>query len=105
MCRVCGVSRQGYYDWCDRPLSNRDTENRALKSKIRIAHKQSWGTYGSPRITAELRQQGLSVSKNRVARLMKLVEPPVCFLSNYSYCPSPALSIPASQISRRDRTS
>jgi putative transposase len=71
MCRVLGVSRQGYYDWKKRPPSKRELENRALKAKIRIAHAQSRGTYGSPRITKELREDGEEVGKNRVARLMQ----------------------------------
>lgn len=69
-CEVLDVSRSGYYAWLDRPLSNRDKENLELIDRIRSIHEESDGTYGSPRITAELRSEGVSVSENRVARLM-----------------------------------
>jgi transposase InsO family protein len=70
-CEVLEVSRSGYYDWIDRPISNRDKENQELVGRIRSIHNESNGTYGSPRITAELRSEGKMVSENRVARLMK----------------------------------
>lgn len=69
-CEVLDVSRSGYYAWLDRPLSNRDKENLELIERIRSIHEESDGTYGSPRITAELRSEGVSVSENRIARLM-----------------------------------
>jgi transposase InsO family protein len=71
MCRVLEVSRSGYHAWLARPQSNRGAENEALVEEIREIHKERRGTYGSPRITAELRDRGRRVGKNRVARLMK----------------------------------
>jgi len=71
MCRVLNVSRQGYYDWKKRKLSNRELRNRVLKAKIRVISAESRQTYGCPRITAELHAQGETVGKNRVARLMQ----------------------------------
>ena len=70
-CEVLEVSRSGYYEWIDRPISKRDKENQELIARIRSIHVESDGTYGSPRITAELRSEGKMVSENRVARLMK----------------------------------
>lgn len=70
-CKVLEVSRSGYYEWIDRPISNRDKENQELIERIRSIHDESDETYGSPRITAELRSEGKIVSENRIARLMK----------------------------------
>jgi putative transposase len=71
LCKVLNVSRSGYYDWRDRPLSVRARENAALSSKIREIHERSRETYGSPRIHAELRSIGVRCSRKRVARLMR----------------------------------
>ena len=71
LCRVLGVSRSGYYAWCRRPVSRRTRANRRLVVAIRAAHSASRGTYGSPRIHAELRAQGEPCGRHRVARLMR----------------------------------
>jgi putative transposase len=71
LCRVLKVSRSGYYDWKDRPLSRRDQENVALMQKIREIHDRSRRTYGYPRVHAELRALGVRCSRKRVARLMR----------------------------------
>ena len=71
MCRVLQVSRSGYYSWRSRKESPRDVCNRLLLSQIRLAHVRSRRTYGSPRITDELKRRGIVCSKNRVARLMR----------------------------------
>lgn len=71
-CRVLRVSRSGYYEWCDRPVSDRARENELLVKYIEQIHTDSRGTYGSPRVHAELRLGlGLSVNRKRVARLMR----------------------------------
>ena len=54
LCRVLQVSRSGYYDWKDRPPSKRDRENAALTCRITEIHERSRGTYGYPRVHAEL---------------------------------------------------
>ncbi len=73
LCRVLRVSRSGYYDWKDRPPSERDSENTALLEKIMEVHERSRGTYGYPRVHAELRALGMRCSRKRVARLMRKV--------------------------------
>jgi putative transposase len=71
-CRVLKVSRSGYYEWCSRPPSARDEENELLLKHIRAIHADSRGTYGWPRVHAELTLGlGLPVNRKRVARLMR----------------------------------
>jgi putative transposase len=71
-CRVLKTSRSGYYDWAARPESARETENRQLVKMIREIHEESRFSYGSPRVTAELRLGlGLAVNRKRVERLMR----------------------------------
>lgn len=72
MCRVLGVSRSGYYAWRQRPPSERERADQELAQWIQAAHERSRGTYGSPRVHAELKAQGRRVGHNRVARLMRL---------------------------------
>ena len=71
MCKVLKVSRSGYYYWLKRRPSRWDLENGRLIVKIPQIHQQSNQTYGSPRITMQLRDQQIKVSRPRVARLMK----------------------------------
>jgi transposase InsO family protein len=71
-CRVLGVSRSGYYDWLGRPPSAREEANTLLLKQITGIHEQSRGTYGWPRIHAELvLGLGVEVNHKRVARLMR----------------------------------
>jgi putative transposase len=71
-CRVLRVSRSGYYEWRDRPQSSRVQENELLVKYIEQIHADSRGTYGSPRVHAELTLGlGLSVNRKRVERLMR----------------------------------
>jgi transposase InsO family protein len=70
LCRVLEVSRAAYYRWKNQPLSPRAEANLALLGKIRKAHTDSDGKYGSPRIHAELKDQGVRASRGRIARLM-----------------------------------
>lgn len=72
MCRVCDISRSGYYAWRQREKSRRQKENERLVEKIKNVYAFNRKVYGSPRITEELKAQGLCCGKNRVARLMRL---------------------------------
>ncbi|UIJ64121.1 IS3 family transposase [Amycolatopsis acidiphila] len=71
-CRVLNVSRSGYYDWRDRPISERDRDNELLLKHVEQIHADSRQTYGSPRVHAELTLGlGLPVNRKRVERLMR----------------------------------
>lgn len=70
MCRVLGVSSSGFYAWRERAPSKRSQRDRALTIVIADAHRQSRGTYGSPRVHAELEALGFEAGRNRIARLM-----------------------------------
>lgn len=71
MCRALAVSPAGYYAWRDRPESRRARQNRTLLATIRVIHRASRETYGSPSIWEALSKQGHAVGKHRVARLMR----------------------------------
>jgi putative transposase len=71
MCRVLGVSRSGFYDWVKREPSTRSEANAVLLQVIREVHHESDGTYGAPRVHAELDERGPPASLNRVARVMR----------------------------------
>ena len=58
MCRVLGVSPSGFYAWRHRPLAARRVADVHLRAHIAAAHGVSQGTYGVPRIHAELTAQG-----------------------------------------------
>ena len=72
MCRVLEVSTSGYYAWRSRAQSARARADAALTERIQQIHEMSRGTYGAPRIHAELRAQGVAVGRERVSRLMRL---------------------------------
>ena len=74
LCQALGVSTSGYYDWrerLERP-ARRTMFDEFLTEQIREIHTQSRGTYGSPRVHAELvLGEGIQVGKKRVERLMR----------------------------------
>ena len=70
--RVLKVSASGYYAWRSRPTSARATADADLTRHIRTIHAGSHGTYGAPRVHAELKADGLSVGRKRVSRLMRV---------------------------------
>jgi putative transposase len=72
LARVLGVSRAGYYAWASRPPSQRTLTDAYLAQQVRTIHARSRGTYGAPRVHAELRL-GLDIhlGRKRVARLMR----------------------------------
>lgn len=71
MCRVLQVSASGYYAWRDRAPSQRAIDNAVLIERIRTVYTESDATYGMPRVRAELIDQGMKISRKRVARLMR----------------------------------
>ncbi|MDO9713942.1 IS3 family transposase [Paracraurococcus lichenis] len=70
LCEVLEVSPAGYYAWRGRPESGRTTANRELLGEICRVHEASRGRYGSPRVHAALRAEGVRAGQHRVARLM-----------------------------------
>ena len=70
MCRVLGVSTSGYYGWRGRQPSIRAQQDTLMLAGIRAIHERSHGTYGVPRIHAQLSAQGTHVGRKRIARLM-----------------------------------
>ena len=71
MCELLGVSPAGYYVWLNRSPSVREQADRVLRNRIVDIHTRSRGTYGAPRIHAELLAEGVAVGRKRVARLMR----------------------------------
>src|SRR5215468_2447787 len=73
LCQVLDVSPSGYYDWQKRHQtpSARARQNQSLSQQIKTIHAQSRQTYGSPRVTDQLRKDGHQHGRNRIARLMK----------------------------------
>ena len=69
-CELLQVSRSAFYDWHEHIPSARALSDAELTEKIRAIHAASKGTYGAPRMHAELAAQGLHVGRKRVARLM-----------------------------------
>jgi putative transposase len=68
------VSSSGYYAWLKRSRSTRAREDAILTGRIRQIHLRSRGTYGAPRIHAELADEGMHVGRKRVARLMQAAD-------------------------------
>ncbi len=71
LCQVLNVSSSGYFAWRSRPASPRQREDLVLLAHIRSAFTLSNETYGSPRMTSELQDEGLEVGRRRTARLMR----------------------------------
>lgn len=71
MCDLLGVSPSGYYAWKPREASSRTLADEELRGQIGAIYERSRGTYGAPRIHAELAATGTHVSRKRVARLMR----------------------------------
>ena len=72
-CQAAGVSASAFYAWITRREQEPQAAEHAqaeLVAKIRTIHAESAGTYGSPRVTHELRRRGWRVNHKRVARLM-----------------------------------
>jgi transposase InsO family protein len=71
-CRVMKVSTSGFYAWLTEPVSQRDLDDAYLTNTIVDIHRMSRGSYGSPRVHAELRLgEGVRCGRKRVERLMR----------------------------------
>ena len=71
LCGVLGVSQSGYFARKSRPASERQHQDMVLLANVRSSFALSNGTYGSPRMTRELRDNGLAVGRRRTSRLMR----------------------------------
>lgn len=73
LCHVLQVSRSGYYRWADARAARarRAAADQVLAERIAAIHAGQDGTYGSPRVTAELHDQGHLVNHKRVERVMR----------------------------------
>jgi putative transposase len=71
MCKLLEVAPAGYYEWLQKPISNRAQEDARLLRLIRASFIASHGIYGAPRVFLDLREAGETCSKHRVERLMR----------------------------------
>ena len=71
MCLWIGVSKSGFYDWKDRPLSATAVRQEYLKGKIEKIFGDNDETYGYRRVHAELARQGEQATSELVRRLMR----------------------------------
>jgi putative transposase len=71
MCHVLDVSESGFYAWRKRPVCQRQREDAQLREEIQQEFSTHQGRYGSPRLHAQLRDQGRRIARKRVARLMQ----------------------------------
>ena len=70
MCEVLHVSRSGFYAWLGRQPSQRVLEDEAIAGQVREVYRATRGIYGSPRVHRELRKQGKTWGRHRIARIM-----------------------------------
>jgi transposase InsO family protein len=70
-CELLEVSRSAFYDWAQHRRSRRALDDEALAERIETIHAESRGTYGWPRVHAQLRRDGYHVARKRVARIMR----------------------------------
>ena len=112
LCQRMGVSRSGYYAWSDRLRRLADANPRRVASDalcvaIQDCHARSRGTYGSPRIHADLIAHGIRCSRRRVARLMAGLRLRGCRRNGRRARPgargmgAPARALPAPDLVRR----
>jgi putative transposase len=71
MCRVFGISPSAYYDWERQQQCERARRDGELLASIRRIFTKFRGRYGAPRVHNELACEGVSISRKRVARLMR----------------------------------
>ncbi|WP_410772661.1 IS3 family transposase, partial [Fontibacillus sp. BL9] len=83
LCTVMGVSRSGYYKWKVRKPSQREKRKSRLKRRIRIHFEGFKKRYGSPKITAKLREEGWIIATKTVSQLMKTMGLVSCTVKKY----------------------
>ena len=71
MARLLEVSRSGFYAWCKRVPSNRAVRQERIEQKVTWFHGESDEVSGSPKILADLREDGETISRKTVARAMR----------------------------------
>lgn len=71
LCQLLGVTRQGYYAFAKRPVSERVQQEGSIRERLRVLHRESDGTYGSPRMLKALQSEGVRVSKRRIERALR----------------------------------
>lgn len=73
MCQILKISMSGFYAWCNRPVSQRQRQNKLLRKRITSIYNEHNGMIGSPMLTSELRDESLfqNISQARVARHMR----------------------------------
>ncbi|MDP9359502.1 MAG: IS3 family transposase, partial [Chloroflexota bacterium] len=104
LCRLLGVSRSGYYAWRRRPPSARTRADQGLSQRIWEIHEQSRGTYGTPRIWADLHHAGVACSRKRVARFLRQAGLQGCHRRKGPRIARSNPHIPAPDLVRRDFT-
>jgi transposase InsO family protein len=71
ICRLLGVTRQGYYAFVSRGTSSRTSKEEFLRQQVTRIHTESRGTYGSPRVLKQLQAEGVRIGKRRIERSMQ----------------------------------
>jgi uncharacterized protein YegP (UPF0339 family) len=71
LCKVMRVTSRGFRAWRVRPMSKRQRGDMVFLAHIREQHRLSLQSYGRPRMTEELQEEGLNVGHRRVGRLMR----------------------------------
>ena len=71
LCKVMQVTSRGFRAWRVRPMSQRQRDDMVILAHIREQHRLSLVSYGRPRMTEELQEEGLNVGHRRVGRLMR----------------------------------
>jgi putative transposase len=103
LCHALGVSTSGYYAWRQRGPSRRALANEALLVHLRAIRTETYETYGSPRMHAELVARGQPCSLNRVARLMRLYHLPARHKRPYhpkTTCPDPTRPVAPNRLAQ-----
>ncbi len=97
LCRLLGVTRQGYYAYAKNPEGSRAQDERAFVANVESVFADAKGRYGSPRVHRELLRRGHTTSKRRVERAMKglnlRARKPKRFVLRISQAPSVASNV------------